>query len=222
MNPTEKDIIERWQDVAFVASMTSCLKQLTIEKQPSNGLHLSGLVLGLDGEPELLSRSDFQDTHLTDSDLSLGAFSCAFSRCHWNSVKLEHVKFDTCRFKNAIFENCDIKNARFKSPILDDCSFTDCIFDGAIIVGRGFSEYGGRRISFVRCRFANADFKNLQIRASRFVDCDFTGSKFQKCLLTGTSFSGPGLEHSTFASCKLEECKINGKRIHQDSEVGEI
>lgn len=213
MSMNSKQYAIRWQDSDFTANARAYLNRLILEKQPCAGLDLRGLVVGLDGELELLKHHDFQDTSLRDSDLSFGKPSCAFSRCRWASVKLESVTFDTCRFKDCNFEKCEIIKTRIDSPVLDDCSFTDCVFDDTTITGRGFNEYGGKRVAFVRCRFASTCFKNLQIRASRFVDCEFIDSSFSKCLLSGTSFSGPASSVASFAECELTQCTANGATI---------
>lgn len=214
-----KQLTVRWQDNVFLATARAYIDQFVLDKKPSTGLDLRGLVLGLDGEMELLKNRDFQDTSLDDSDVSFGKFSCAFSRCLWTSVKLENVKFDACRFKDCNFKKCEIVRTRMDSPVLDDCSFTDCVFDGATIAGRGFNEYGGKRITFVRCRFSGTSFKNLQIRASRFIDCEFAESTFSKCLLSGTSFSGSMPLANSFVECELTQCMANGLPILQSSET---
>ncbi|MGV3605358.1 MAG: pentapeptide repeat-containing protein [Planctomycetaceae bacterium] len=203
----------RWQDSDFLANAKTYLNRLFLDKQPCAGLDLRGLVVGLDGEMELLKHHDFQDTSLRDSDVSFGRFSCAFSRCRWTSIKLDGVEFDACRFKDGNFEKCTMVKTRIDSPLLDDCSFTDCVFNGTTIAGRGFNEYGGKRVAFVRCRFANTCFNNLQIRAGRFVDCEFVESIFSKCLLSGTSFSGPASSVASFAECELTQCTANGTTI---------
>jgi uncharacterized protein YjbI with pentapeptide repeats len=213
-----KQLVGRWQDSVFFASARACIEQFVVDKRPSTGLDLRGLVLGLDGEMELLRHRDFQDTSLEDSDISFGKFSCAFSRCRWSTVKLDSVKLDTCRFKDGSFEKCEFIKARMDSPVLDDCSFTDCVFEGTTIAGRGFNEYGGKRITFVRCRFVRTILKNLQIRASRFIDCEFTESSFSKCLLFGTGFSGSVPLIDSFVECDLTQCMANGVALRQSSE----
>jgi uncharacterized protein YjbI with pentapeptide repeats len=219
MTMNSKQLASRWQDVAFIANAKAYLNQLIVDRLPSRGLDLRGLVLGLDGEMELLKHRDFQDTLLEDSNVSFGKFSCAFSRCRWSSVMLESVKFDTCRFKDCSFEKCEIVKTRMDSPVLDDCSFIDSVFDGTTIAGRGFNEYGGKRITFVRCRFASTIFKNLQIRASRFIDCEFSESSFSKCLLSGTSFSGSVPLVDSFVECELTQCTANGVPILESSQA---
>jgi uncharacterized protein YjbI with pentapeptide repeats len=198
---SRKQFSARWLDDAFIESNSPLLRELVLNKQSSNGLDLRGLVVGLDGQIEMLKDCDFQETLLRDSDLSFGNFSCPFSRCQWIGIKLESVKFDTCRFKDASFKKREFLETYFRSPVLDDCLFTDCAFEGVEFSGRGFNEYGGKRVSFVGCRFSNTSFSNLQLRASRFMESGFTKTAFSRCVLTGSSFFGDVPSIDEFKAC---------------------
>ncbi len=216
---SRKQFSDRWLDNFFVENNGPHLRELLINKQPSNGLDLRGLVIGLDGEIPILKHCDFQETLLRDSDLSFGKFSCSFSRCQWNGVRLESARFDTCRFKDASSTKCEFLNSQIRSPVLDDGLFTDCTFDGVEFSGRGFNQYGGKRINFVRCRFSNTNFSNLQLRASRFLECEFTKTLFADCILTGSSFCGSFPSFDEFKACELTQCFANGVAIFQSSET---
>jgi uncharacterized protein YjbI with pentapeptide repeats len=218
MKMSRKQFSARWLDDVFVETTSPLLRDLVLNKQPSNGLDLRGLVVGLDGEISMLMHRDFQETVLRDSDLSFGKFSCPFSHCQWSGVRLESVKFDTCRFKGASFTKCDFLQSQIRSPVLDDCLFTDCIFDGVEFSGRGAREYGGKRINFVRCRFLNTSFRNLQLRAGRFMECDFSKTLFDDCILTGSSFCGSVPSIDEFKTCELTQCLANGAAIFQSSQ----
>lgn len=208
-----KNLVNRWQDLGFVANASTCLEQLMVNKLPSSGLDLRGVVVGLQGQVQQVRDHDFYETLLKDSDLSFGKFSCSFSQCRWTSVMLEGGEFDTCDFRASNFENCSLVKARIDSPTFDDCIFTECVFDDAIISGRGFNEYGGRRVLFVRCRFTRTTFKNLQFRACRFIDCEYSESSFRRCLLAGTQFNGAAPSSNSFVECELTQCTSNGEPI---------
>ena len=201
----------RWADAHFVEQAANCLQSVFIGKTLDANADMRGLVVGLDGAIESLLHSDLQDTTISHVDLSYSRFSCPFSRCKCCDVTFEEAKFDTCRFKSSRFDSCLFRKARLDSPILDDAGFVACSFEAAQIRGRGWNEYGGKRVVFENCRFDDCVFRNLQLRACKFIGCSFDRTVFTKCLISGASFSGTAPDMAAFEDCQLSQCSLDGE-----------
>lgn len=206
----KKELVNRWQDAEFAAIATPLAERVLVQKQELKGADLRGLVVGLDGSLAPFLHKDFQGASLEQVDLSFAQFSCSFNHCRMANVTLDEVCFDTCRFKSSHFEKCKFNKARMESPSLDDAEFSDCTFVAAKLHGRGWNEYGGKRIKFTRCRFVGTNFKNLQIRASKFIDCEFTNAVFTKCILSVITFQGSSPSPDSFFDCEVTQCLLNG------------
>jgi uncharacterized protein YjbI with pentapeptide repeats len=203
----------RWADSHFLEQATDCLRSVFVEKTLDANADMRGLVVGLDGAIESLIHSDLQDAAISHVDLSFSRFSCPFSRCDCREVNFGESKFDTCRFKSSQFHNCLFRKAKMDSPILDDAGFLACSFDEAQIRGRGWNEYGGKRVVFENCRFDHCVFRNLQLRACKFIGCSFDRTAFRKCLISGASFSGMAPDLAAFEDCELIQCSLNGESL---------
>ena len=210
---SRSEFSKRWADSSFVEASASLLNRVFAEKTAVINVDLRGIVVGLDDAMPALVRSDFQDVEFQEVDLSFGKFSCAFSRGVFKDCHFDGVDFDTCRFKDAKFFGCSFEKVQLESPILDDAEFVDCVFLGTVIRGRGYNEYGGRRVRFERCRFQGSRFQNLQLRGAKFIDCEFGEARFKKCLLAGVSITGSGLAVEQLDDCEISQTTINGTQI---------
>lgn len=184
------ELSKRWSESKHLSEMTEMLKAIFLARTPVHDVDLRGIVIGMDGTPEILSKADFQDTRLRNADLSHGRYSCAFSRAFVEEGVFVQAVFDTCRLKEAHFVSCTFDEALLNSSTLNDAIFTECSFIRTKIKGRGSNEYGGKRAVFDRCDFTEALLQNLQFRACTFRQCIFDGAIFKKCLMVGVKFEG--------------------------------
>lgn len=161
---SRSEFSRRWSDSSFVEASAGLLSRVFAEKTAVVDADLRGIVVGLDGAMPAILHSDFQGVEFRQVDASFGKFSCSFGRGVFRDCRFDSATFDTCRFKNAKVFGCSFEKAQFESPILDDAEFVDCSFLSAVIRGRGYNEYGGRRVRFERCRFQGSRFQNLQLR----------------------------------------------------------
>jgi len=208
----KKELVGRWTDQLFVERMHEVVRNAFVEKNATDA-DLSGLVVGLDGAIESLIHSDLQDARLVRVKFSFSKFSCSFNRCNCVDVSFDEARFDTCRFKDSRFECCSFKKVRLDSPTLDDAVFVECSFHEAQIKGRGWNEYGGKRVTFERCRFDGCVFRNLQLRACKFIGCTFDNVTFSKCLMSGVSFSECSPDIAAFEGCELNQCVHDGTAL---------
>ncbi len=207
---SRSEFSRRWSNSSFVEASTELLSRVFAEKTAVVDADLRGIVVGLDGAIPALLHSDFQGVEFRQVDASFGKFSCSFGRGVFTECPFDSAAFDTCRFKDARFFGCSFEKAQFESPVLDDAQFVDCSFLGAVLRGRGYNEYGGRRVRFERCRFPGVRFQNLQLRGAKLIDCEFGEAKFKKCLLVGVTITGSGLTSEQFDECEMSQTTING------------
>lgn len=200
----KKEIINRWKSSDFIDQVRPLLENVFSHKKLEGPADLAGIILGLDGQLPMFSKSDFQDVEIFDTNLRNARFSCAFSRGFFSSVCFSDTMFDTCRFPHANFKQCDFTNAKLNSPSLDDTVFESCKFTNTSFKGRGLREYGGRRCIFEKCNFEQSIFNNLQFRATRFVNCQFKDVAFTKCSLINVKFVGEIPSDDCFTSCELK------------------
>lgn len=205
----KKDLIKRWH-LAENAPLVALAERALTEKEEVSNADLRGLFVGVDGAlPEFLYEA-FIDGSLTDVDLSFANLSCSFANVRLIEVTMAEVKFDTCSFDRGYFERCVFAKAHIDSPWLDDAEFTGCDFEHTKLRGRGFGEYGGRRVTFTSCRFVGTNFTNLQFRATRFNDCEFTDVSFNRCYFAGVAFKGASPPRESFTKCEFLQCEANG------------
>lgn len=195
------DILTRWTEPGFVHEVTPILNAIFRQKAALHSTDLRGIVVGLTGAlPDLLHAS-FQGVAATDLDASLCRLSCDFVRAKVYGSKFEGGQFDTCSFKNAVFESTVFNRAKIDNPTFDDAVFRGCSFDGARIAGRGYREYGGRRMVFEKCSFRDVRIRNLQLRACSFRECVWDGAIIEKCIMVGVKFEGAAPPESSLVGC---------------------
>lgn len=204
---------QRWGDDAFLNEVRGALYAVFVDKRCEEAVDLRGIVVGLDGAIDPLINANLQDTVLAGPDLSYARLSCSLNGANVRETQFRKAMFDTCRFMGARFERCSFEGARLNSPTLDDAAFLDCTFDKGQIRGRGWNEYGGRRILFEGCTFRGTVFQNLQLRACKFRRCAFHNTTFKKCILAGVSFVESSPNAATFVECETIQCTIDGNPV---------
>jgi len=197
-----KALRDRWKDGSFVLEMKDSIKAIFTDKVFHQPADLRGITVGLDGAIPELIHANFCDVNLSGQLLSHSRISCSFSDGKFVNVDFDRSFFDTCRFLRSYFKECKFNTANLNSSTLDDAIFKDCVFQSAKISGRGFTEYGGKRITFNNVSFKDCLFKNVQIRGCKFIDCDFDRASFHNCIITGTSFQGSMPLSTAFSRCE--------------------
>ena len=192
---------KRWSEPSFLAEREGVFNSLFVSRNPVHVADLRGLVVGLDGAPASLYFVNFTDARIESADFSWARFSCGFWKAQVDGTRFAEADFDTCNFKDARLANCDFESARVDSPTFDDAVFLRCAFTGAVIQGRGITEYGGRRTVFEQCDFTKTLFQNLQFRACIFRQCNFRETLFKRCLMVGVKFEGGAPNEDGFISC---------------------
>ena len=143
-----------------------------------------------------------QNVQIEGVNFAWSEFSCSFNGCVFKNVNLSGSMFDSCRMHKSVFKGCDFSDARLR-VVADAALFEECTFRGSQFLSRGASEYGGRRVQFVRCDFTSGVFRNVALRASRFVECLFPGAVFEQCDLRGVKFEGVILSSDQFVGCEV-------------------
>lgn len=209
----ENRLIQRWSDPQFIEEAKPIIYAFTAQRHLPANTDFRGIIIGLDGAwPEMLHQG-FVEMDLVELDASHARCSCTFFKSKLTKCTFEEAMFDTCRFQNAQLTGCNFSRAKFDSPVLDDAHLTQCQFENTEIKGRGYCEYGGRRVTFTNCTFKDAILENLQFRATTFRNCIFEGVQLRKCFLAGVEFEGKMPATDAFQKCKMQSVQMNGQPI---------
>jgi len=179
--PTSVDL----EDGGPIATVEALVAELEKDDYHSE-LVFSGLSFaGYDLADHTFEDCVFDSCHFRDLSLSrVGFVSCAFSRCEFILVKLEHAMFNSARFRDSKLVGLNFSDCS-KFGFLPD--YESCLLDGVTFCGNSLKK--GR---FFACT----------IRDSDFLDCD----------LRETSFDGTSLESTSFQKCNLERADFRSAR----------
>lgn len=150
---------------------------------------------------------DFSKTNLSDA-IFIG---CSFSRCKFQSLKLNNSKFQKCTFDDADFYKCEISNCTF-----DNASFMKSNLSDAIIRRSNFKQCFVLKTTFIRATIDLSDFQgstliNLElnyaaIRSSNFSNINALIIDFAYANIRETDFHGSAINGSDFHGTVFETC----------------
>lgn len=178
LHPFKKEYISPRQDLTF-----QVIENMSID---GGSFHQS-----------LLNGSLLRETKFVKTD---------FSRCDFESVRIENCEFVDCNFKTVQFRATDIGKS----------NFIDCNFEGATIVD---------------IRLTHSSFINCSFKSSFSRDCNYETVCMENCILTKSntilnSYSHCSFVQITFGDCTFllhifNDCEFNACAINADS-VGQI
>lgn len=209
-----KELTNRWNSDEFLRKNHTELSALLLQKSRAVDLDIRGLILGLDGQPEVFKNGDLIEAKAIGLNADYCAFAVNFSGSDISKSTFRHAKFDTCRMIRCKFNDVAFDSARLNSPTLDDAEIRGCSFVKTKIHGRRIQSYGGRRIIFEDCDFSECVFKNLKFIATRFKNCKFDGAIFEICSLAGVKFEECGVDSDHFQSCDIKSLSFDGVSVN--------
>lgn len=185
-----KDILKKWKDEGYLASVSNHIDSICSNRADIEGADLSGIKIGSDAFIESLKSKSLYQARVVNSDFSYSKISGSVSNAFFCDVNLSHSVMDRCVMVESNFVGCDFTHVKLVAK-LNDSVFERVNFSSSKISGGTLGlEYGGRRVKFIDCDFTGAVFNRVEFRASRFVNCIFSGTKFVNCDFRGVKTEG--------------------------------